>query len=773
MDQKSCCPVRWTYASSPRHVPEGRAPDRTAADETRFVRVLTPRRVSPDVKKRPGNVRWLDREQTSGESVRAMATTAEGCSSTGDSKPSTTSQSLGPGTPCSPSNLPEQVGPLSVPRPSQSQASPPGLGSTMTKRAVPPVALIPCQVCGDVSVGFHCGACVCEACKKFFIRSTKDGGDRTKFKCSKQQKCDITKQTRSQCQYCRLQKCLAVGMARKGDRASSSSQPPVTRSPCKVCGAESSGFHFGVDTCEGCKGFFRRSQLKTKNGTYEYESYRCSKSKDCAINVVTRNLCRYCRYAKCLAVGMSKEGIRMGRQPNYLKHGVLQQLQSPSSEGNGHSFPTSPPIPTSPNIPTSPGVPMSPSIPISPTSSTHHSQQQPSPVSSWGDTQSTHSSMQSLPSPHKSYPLSPPPATVHMTHTDMSYSSPNAAATVAYSNVNSLAQLLPTSPTSPNMGPIPTSHFSPMHSMPTSPSPLMHQSPLQMHPSPSTTSQLISATYPGPGQQMQTGNMASPIPYPPVEHFIPYGPASGVPPTNGGPVDIAEFLPVEDAFKYLNAVRELPEGGRNLAEHELTVENIWEKMMLSFKRNVHVTTKFAKKIPGFRTCSIDDQISMIQGAAFPINSCILALDYNPVTNEMNYFNMTEMERTAMPRLFPPFAQLPVKLPDIWKKILALRMNKAEMTLFCGILLMSPDTAGLKDPKGVEMLQGKLYSILEKYTLAQGVIGGVSGVVRFQAMLQAIMALKKLNEEHAERTRQITKVMPFLKIPQLFSELHKV
>ncbi|KAI8514753.1 hypothetical protein Bbelb_073440 [Branchiostoma belcheri] len=531
---------------------------------------------------------------------------------------------------------------------------------------------------------------------------------------------------------------------------------------------------------EALQGFFRRSQLKTKNGTYEYESYRCSKSKDCAINVVTRNLCRYCRYAKCLAVGMSKEGIRMGRQPNYLKHGVLQQLQSPSSEGNGHNFPTSPPIPTSPNIPTSPGVPMSPSIPISPTSSTHHSQQQQlspvdnsySKVSSWGETQSTHSSMQSLPSPHKSYPLSPPPSTVHMTHTDMNYSSPNAAATVAYSNVNSLAQLLPTSPTSPNMGPIPTSHFSPMHSMPTSPPSLMHQGPLQMHPSPSTTGQLISTPYPGPGQQMQTGNMASPIPYPPVEHFIPYGPASGVPPTNGGPVDIAEFLPVEDAFKYLNAVRELPEGGRNLAEHELTVENIWEKMMLSFKRNVHVTTKFAKKIPGFRTCSIDDQISMIQGAAFPINSCILALDYNPVTNEMNYFNMTEMERTAMPRLFPPFAQLPVKLPDIWKKILALRMNKAEMTLFCGILLMSPDTAGLKDPKGVEMLQGKLYSILEKYTLAQGVIGGVSGVVRFQAMLQAIMALKKLNEEHAEKTRQITKVMPYLKIPQLFSELHK-
>lgn len=71
--------------------------------------------------------------------------------------------------------------------------------------------------------------------------------------------------------------------------------------PCVVCGDKSSGYHYGVSSCEGCKGFFRRSVQKSMQ-------YTCQKDRDCVINRVTRNRCQFCRLKKCFDVGMSKEG---------------------------------------------------------------------------------------------------------------------------------------------------------------------------------------------------------------------------------------------------------------------------------------------------------------------------------------------------------------------------------------------------------------------------------------------------------------------------------
>ncbi|XP_069097673.1 retinoic acid receptor RXR-alpha isoform X1 [Pleurodeles waltl] len=82
-----------------------------------------------------------------------------------------------------------------------------------------------------------------------------------------------------------------------------------TKHICAICGDRSSGKHYGVYSCEGCKGFFKRTVRKDL-------SYTCRDSKDCLIDKRQRNRCQYCRYQKCLAMGMKREGM----EPHPSRH---------------------------------------------------------------------------------------------------------------------------------------------------------------------------------------------------------------------------------------------------------------------------------------------------------------------------------------------------------------------------------------------------------------------------------------------------------------------
>ncbi|XP_059184008.1 nuclear receptor subfamily 4 group A member 2-like [Centropristis striata] len=72
---------------------------------------------------------------------------------------------------------------------------------------------------------------------------------------------------------------------------------------CAVCGDNAACQHYGVRTCEGCKGFFKRTVQKNAK-------YVCLAAKSCLVDKRRRNRCQYCRFQKCLAVGMVKEVVR-------------------------------------------------------------------------------------------------------------------------------------------------------------------------------------------------------------------------------------------------------------------------------------------------------------------------------------------------------------------------------------------------------------------------------------------------------------------------------
>ncbi|MEQ2267441.1 hypothetical protein XENORESO_006069 [Xenotaenia resolanae] len=98
---------------------------------------------------------------------------------------------------------------------------------------------------------------------------------------------------------------------------------------CAVCGDHASCQHYGVRTCEGCKGFFKRTVQKNSR-------YICNANKDCPVDKKRRNRCQFCRFQKCLAVGMVKEVVRTdslkgrrGRLPSKPK--VVQDMPAPVS----------------------------------------------------------------------------------------------------------------------------------------------------------------------------------------------------------------------------------------------------------------------------------------------------------------------------------------------------------------------------------------------------------------------------------------------------------
>ncbi|XP_037555405.1 hepatocyte nuclear factor 4-gamma-like isoform X2 [Dermacentor silvarum] len=85
---------------------------------------------------------------------------------------------------------------------------------------------------------------------------------------------------------------------------------------CAICGDRATGKHYGAASCDGCKGFFRRSVRKNQR-------YSCSFNRSCVVDKDKRNRCRYCRLKKCFRAGMKKEAVQnerdriSNRRPSY------------------------------------------------------------------------------------------------------------------------------------------------------------------------------------------------------------------------------------------------------------------------------------------------------------------------------------------------------------------------------------------------------------------------------------------------------------------------
>ncbi|XP_051964270.1 retinoic acid receptor RXR-alpha-B isoform X1 [Xyrauchen texanus] len=101
----------------------------------------------------------------------------------------------------------------------------------------------------------------------------------------------------------------------------------LTKHICAICGDRSSGKHYGVYSCEGCKGFFKRTVRKDL-------TYTCRDNKDCIIDKRQRNRCQYCRYQKCLAMGMKREE----KKESLTGHDAVQEERQRAKEQSEGEF---------------------------------------------------------------------------------------------------------------------------------------------------------------------------------------------------------------------------------------------------------------------------------------------------------------------------------------------------------------------------------------------------------------------------------------------------
>ncbi|CAB3404604.1 unnamed protein product [Caenorhabditis bovis] len=97
---------------------------------------------------------------------------------------------------------------------------------------------------------------------------------------------------------------------------------------CKVCGDGNAKTHYGVVTCFGCKGFFRRTLKRPTE-------YTCRHNGNCVVDRHERNSCRYCRFKKCIEVGMDPKAVRPDRDATGRHYQGRQRRSKLSADDEG------------------------------------------------------------------------------------------------------------------------------------------------------------------------------------------------------------------------------------------------------------------------------------------------------------------------------------------------------------------------------------------------------------------------------------------------------
>ncbi|XP_056141799.1 nuclear receptor subfamily 1 group D member 2a [Lampris incognitus] len=502
--------------------------------------------------------------------------------------------------------------------------------------------------------------------------------------------------------------------AEKNGRSSASNKSSITKINgmvllCKVCGDVASGFHYGVHACEGCKGFFRRSIQQN----IQYK--KCLKMENCTIMRINRNRCQQCRFKKCLAVGMSRDAVRFGRIPKREKQRMLLEMQNAMNNMMNSSSQLHSMLHTHQSPPPSSSSSSSPaSASASPSRSDRSSPPCPQDSDSVVSMDTNSSSASSCASDSGEDEGSVPVARQHQD-------------TFSYSRQRSqgLGQaLLPPLPIvletagvgRPDEQPDRWNHWSDGAT-----GSYLHQTDQHVT---NTAFREESAVY---QQQLSSApschKSESGLSLPQADPTSYNGPNTSV--------DNRAYLvcPMNDS-PYMDPYKPSQE--------------IWEEFSMSFTPAVREVVDFAKRIPGFRDLSEQDQVSLLKAGTFEVLMVRFASLFNMAERTVTFLSgkcySLEMLRSL------GAGELLNSMCEFSEKLAALRLEPDEMSLFTAVVLVSADRSGIKDLNSVEVLQDNLIRALRSLILTNH---GDEAATTFTKLLLKLPELRSLNNMHSE------------------------
>ncbi|CAL2043419.1 unnamed protein product [Caenorhabditis brenneri] len=101
---------------------------------------------------------------------------------------------------------------------------------------------------------------------------------------------------------------------------------------CQICQASAHGVHFGVVSCRACAVFFRRTIVRNRQDKYNCKNRR----EDCEFRSDGRHHCQFCRFQKCLSVGMTTLNVQFLRDSRLSITGTLARriISNPSDNSD-------------------------------------------------------------------------------------------------------------------------------------------------------------------------------------------------------------------------------------------------------------------------------------------------------------------------------------------------------------------------------------------------------------------------------------------------------